>query len=129
MSDERSDALFGLIIAFGLGFVAAMMLLKRETVTATQTLQQSETQRRYGFMGKEVDASNLLANWKPLEKMPSVDRLDEFKPIPVGIETQEVQHESGTTHYKNDEKMRVMRGPDGFISGYDTGRDAEIRER
>lgn len=144
----NKDTTIGLLLGMGLGFASCYLLIKSGTIVLSP-LQQSETQRKHGFMGRpssenvqDKDNNNPLANWRPLGQIPSIDKLDEFTPIPLDGYIQELQCEPqtndaivaqaelppGTVHYKNSEKMKVIRGPDKRIIGYETDRDAKISE-
>lgn len=144
MSDISDNKIMYLGIGFGLGFLSAWIVIKRDQITQPplSPLQQSDTQRKHGFMGGEGGNNvieNPLANWKPLSKIPHVDAIaegrEELSVVPVTSDTNIQTTKSelselspGTVHYKNDEKIRVIRGPDRRILGYDTARDAKISE-
>jgi hypothetical protein len=126
-----NDKLVGFALGFGLGFAACYLLVKSGTIA--MSLESSKTQRKYNFMGNEsgkgIAEHNPLANWKPLQNIPSVDRIGEFSPIPVtNIGTDGVKEISAGTRYQNDEKITVVRGPDKRILGYETKRDAKISD-
>ena len=135
----------------GVGFVLTTILNKSSTPSSAAMSQQTETQRKYGSMNKdEEEIHNLLSKWKPIGKIPDAMAIltkretVQYLPMTDGTqitpvasvdvtETGSVDMASDSTqskvHYKNDEKMRILRGPDGFITGYDTGRDAELSEQ
>jgi hypothetical protein len=123
-----NDKLVAGIFGFGVGFAACYLLVKSGTIA--MSLESTETQRKHGFMSpQEKLENNPLADWRPLQNLPSVDRLDEFKPIPLSGEVvQELQqHEPQAVHYKNNEKIKVIRdSTTNRILGYDTDRDAKI---
>lgn len=134
-----NEGIIGIIIGIGIGFFAALILIKREQLPLTQqqSLQQTETQRKRGFMG------NPLANWKPLKGIPNVDaiadgreKFQQLPVIPVGLPPSEVQidtqidtAEPGTSHtYKNSEKWKIVRNENNRIVGYELDRKADISE-
>lgn len=129
-----NDKLVGGIIGFGLGFTACYLLVKSGTIA--MSLESTETQRKHGFMSPDNqldNSTNPLAEWRQLQNMPSVDRLNEFKPIPLNGDVQELDkpqtsivEQAGIVHYKNNEKIRVIRDSNNRILGYDTDRDAKI---
>lgn len=122
-----NDKLVGFALGFGLGFAAAYLMIKSGTIA--MSMETTETQRKYGAMGMgKKHENNPLAGWRPLEGIPSVDRLNEFKPIPVTLDNGVKEDSSHGTRYQNDEKIKVVRGPDKRILGYETKRDAKISE-
>lgn len=123
-----SDKTVGMVIGFGLGFVSAYVLIKSGTIPIT--LDTTKTQRKFGAMSvKDKSEHNPLSGWRPLEGIPSADRLNEFQPIPVNnVETQVQEVAAPGTRYQNDEKIKVVRGPDKRILGYETKRDAKISD-
>lgn len=121
MFGEKNDGLIGVLIGFGLGFIAAIILYKPQIQAAQQTKE-----------GQDIEQTPFppLSSWRPLSAIPSVDRLGEFKPMPVleitGNE-ERTESQSGTTSYKNSEKWKVKRDPaTGRIVGYEVDRDAKI---
>lgn len=107
-----NDGIIKIIIGIGIGFVAAVIIFKKETTTQAATQTQIE-QRQSPLFG-----------WKPLSDIPSIDKLDQFKPIPVeNVEYQEIQ--SGTM-YKNSEKWKIVRNENNRIIGYELDRNAKI---
>lgn len=138
-----NEGIIGIIIGIGIGFFAALILIKREQLplTSQQSLQQTETQRKRGFMG------NPLANWKPLKGIPNVDAIadgrEQFQQLPIipiglppsdaqiktQIKTQIDAAEPGTSHtYKNSEKWKIVRNENNRIVGYELDRKADISE-
>lgn len=120
MFSEKNDGFIGLLVGFGLGFIAAIILYKPQIQAAqTKTTQQGE---------EEQIQIPSLSGWRPLSTIPSVDRLGEFQPMPVLEATGEsIQSTPGVTSYKNSEKWKVRRDPStGRIIGYEVDRDAKI---
>ncbi len=122
MFDEKNDGLIGLIIGFGLGFIAAIIISKSKT--DVQTAKQTTTETT-----QNEEVGSLLSSWRPLSSIPSVDRPGEFIPMPVVDMSIPAKNSNmlSTTHYKNSEKWKVKRDPNtGRIIGYDVDRDAKI---
>lgn len=131
MFGEKNDGFIGLLVGFGLGFIAAIILYKPQVQAAQQTAQQTTED--------QIQISS-LSGWRPLSAIPSVDRLGEFKPMPVleitgneerteSIQSTPVTNSNmlSTTSYKNSEKWKVKRDPaTGRIVGYEVDRDAKI---
>lgn len=127
-----SDKVVGGVIGFGLGFAACYLLIKSGTITLS--MDKTVTQKKYGAMDlKDKSEHNPLAGFSFLENIPSADRLGEFKPIPINVE---LGTESSAlapvaehgTRYHNKEKIKVVRGPNNRILGYETDRDAKISD-
>jgi hypothetical protein len=123
-----NDKLVAGVVGFGLGFAACYLLVKSGTIA--MSLETTETQRKHGFMSPQGKIEhNPLAGWKPLQNIPSIDRIGEFSPIPVTAGIDEIKDSTAPgTRYQNDEKITVVRGPDKRILGYETKRDAKISE-
>lgn len=120
MFGEKNDGLIGVLIGFGLGFIAAIILYKPQIQAAQQTKE-----------GQDIEQTQFppLSSWRPLSAIPSVDRLGEFKPMPVlGIADNVVERTESGTAYKNDEKWIVKRNENGRIIGYQIDRKANINK-
>lgn len=116
---EKDEGFVGLLIGFGLGFVAAIILTKAKEAAPSTTLETGECSYQ----------SSALSGWRPLSTIPSVDRLREFKPVPVlDVPFTEKRAEQVTgTSYKNSEKWIVKRDPNtNRILGYEIDRNAKI---
>lgn len=125
-----SDKTVGMVIGFGLGFASAYILIKTGTITVS--MDKTATQKKYGTMNKDkpepnpLAASNILQGWRSLDNIPTVDKLEEFKPIPVNNIVEPLELAPGTVHYKNSEKWKIIRDKNNRIVGYELDRNAKV---
>lgn len=112
-----NDGWVKILMWIGVGFAVAWIFIPKQTAQSVGSTSCTARQ-------VETDTSPLFG-WKPLREIPSVNRLDQYKPIPI---EEDINSVSSGTRYKNSEKWKVKRDPDtGRIIGYEVDRNADIK--